>query len=228
MVVIIQTSGLNSFRSLTFLSLKELEIASTSWFASTIPIWRWLEVINHSVLDAGMWWLSHRVVSDSCDPMDYSLPGSSVHEISQARTLEWVAISFSRGSSWPRIKPESPALAGAFFTTEPPGKALSSSTFLFFFYLFFLCLHLSRQQEGQQQKRMKENQLKFNLWNHGVLGLNETLDFIYSNPFVLLIRKLRSIKRVDENTQLVGYHRSQGLWPTASREGAESGQSSGL
>ena len=99
MVVIIQTSGLNSFRSLTFLSLKELEIASTSWFASTIPIWRWLEVINHSVLDAGMWWLSHRVVSDSCDPMDYSLPGSSVHEISQARTLEWVAISFSRGSS---------------------------------------------------------------------------------------------------------------------------------
>ena len=100
MVVIIQTSGLNSFRSLTFLSLKELEIASTSWFASTIPIWRWLEVINHSVLDAGMWWLSHRVVSDSCDPMDYSLPGSSVHEISQARILEWVGISYSRGSSW--------------------------------------------------------------------------------------------------------------------------------
>ena len=30
-----------------------------------------------------------------CDPMDYSLPGSSVHGISQARILEWVAISFS-------------------------------------------------------------------------------------------------------------------------------------
>ena len=37
-----------------------------------------------------------------CDPMDSSTPGSSVHEISQARILEWVAISFSRGSSWPR------------------------------------------------------------------------------------------------------------------------------
>ena len=37
-----------------------------------------------------------------CDPMDCSLPGFSVLEISQARTLEWVAISFSRGSSWPR------------------------------------------------------------------------------------------------------------------------------
>ena len=37
-----------------------------------------------------------------CDPMDYNPPGSSVHEISQARILEWVAISFSRGSSQPR------------------------------------------------------------------------------------------------------------------------------
>jgi len=35
-------------------------------------------------------------------PMDCSLPGSSAHEIFQARVLEWVAISFSRGSSWPR------------------------------------------------------------------------------------------------------------------------------
>ena len=34
-----------------------------------------------------------------CDPMDYSPPGSSVHGILQARILEWIAISFSRGSS---------------------------------------------------------------------------------------------------------------------------------
>ena len=39
------------------------------------------------------------VVSDSRDPMDCSPPGSSVHGILQARILEWVAISFSRGSS---------------------------------------------------------------------------------------------------------------------------------
>ena len=37
-----------------------------------------------------------------CDPMDYSLPGFSVHGISQARILDWVVISFSRGSSRPR------------------------------------------------------------------------------------------------------------------------------
>ena len=36
------------------------------------------------------------------DPMDYSLPGSSVHGIVQTRILEWVAFSFSRGSSRPR------------------------------------------------------------------------------------------------------------------------------
>ena len=35
-------------------------------------------------------------------PLDYSPPGSSVHGILQARILEWVAIPFSRGSSWPR------------------------------------------------------------------------------------------------------------------------------
>ena len=37
-----------------------------------------------------------------CGPMDYSPPGSSVHGILQARILEWVAVSFSRGSSQPR------------------------------------------------------------------------------------------------------------------------------
>ena len=37
-----------------------------------------------------------------CDPVDCSLPGFSVHGIFQARILEWVAISSSRGSSWPR------------------------------------------------------------------------------------------------------------------------------
>ena len=37
-----------------------------------------------------------------CDPVDCSLPDSSVRGILQARILEWVAISFSRGSSQPR------------------------------------------------------------------------------------------------------------------------------
>ena len=45
---------------------------------------------------------SCQVLSHSCEPLDCSLPGSSVHEIVQARILEWVAISFSGESSQPR------------------------------------------------------------------------------------------------------------------------------
>ena len=41
-------------------------------------------------------------VSDSLRPIDCSPPASSVNGVSQARILEWIAISFSRGSSWPR------------------------------------------------------------------------------------------------------------------------------
>ena len=55
--------------------------------------------------------------------MDYSLPGSSVHRIFQARILEWVAISFSRGSSRPRDQTQISYTAGGFFTTEPPEKS---------------------------------------------------------------------------------------------------------
>ena len=59
--------------------------------------------------------------------MDYSPPDSSVHGISQARILEWVAISFSRGSFLLRIEPES--LVSCFgrrilYTTESPGKPI--------------------------------------------------------------------------------------------------------
>ena len=62
-----------------------------------------------------------------CNPMDCSPPGSSLHGISQARILEWVAIPFSRVSSQPRDQtPISciSCLAGVFCTTEPPGKPL--------------------------------------------------------------------------------------------------------
>ena len=60
-----------------------------------------------------------------CDPMDCSPPGFSVHGILQVRMLEWVAISFSRGSSPPRDQTSGSCgscIAGRFFTTEPPGK----------------------------------------------------------------------------------------------------------
>ena len=75
-----------------------------------------------------MWKLDHKggwkfkecLVTQSCptlcDPMDCSLPGSSVHGIFQARILEWVAISFSRGSSRPRDRTRVSHVAGRHFT----------------------------------------------------------------------------------------------------------------
>ena len=51
-----------------------------------------------------------------CDPKGCSPPGSFVHGISQARILEWVAIPFSRGSSWPRDQTQVSRIAGRFFT----------------------------------------------------------------------------------------------------------------
>ena len=60
-----------------------------------------------------------------CDSMDCNPPGFSVHEVFQARILEWIAISSSRGSFWSRdwaYVSWVSSLAGEFFTSEPPGK----------------------------------------------------------------------------------------------------------
>ena len=56
--------------------------------------------------------------------MDCSPPGSSVHGILQARILEWVAIPFSRGSSWPGIVPSSLSLQADSFTIWATREAL--------------------------------------------------------------------------------------------------------
>ena len=71
--------------------------------------------------------LSHSVMHNSCDLMDCSLPGSSVHRILEARILEWVAISFS---SDPGITPRSPALQADSLLSEPPGKPKSLGFYL--------------------------------------------------------------------------------------------------
>ena len=57
-----------------------------------------------------------------CYPSDYSLPGSSVHGILQARILVQVVMPPSRGSSQPRNQTCISCIAGRFFTTELPRK----------------------------------------------------------------------------------------------------------
>ena len=67
----------------------------------------------------------HSVCPTLCNPMDKcSPPGSSVHGILQARMLEWVAISFSRGSSRPRDQTQVSHIAGRRFNLWTTRKAL--------------------------------------------------------------------------------------------------------
>ena len=66
-----------------------------------------------------------------CDPMDCSLSGPSLHGIFQAKVLEWIAISFSRGSCWPRNWTWLSRVAGRWFTIwatrDPPGSMAAAA-----------------------------------------------------------------------------------------------------
>ena len=66
-------------------------------------IWSEEDFFGEFYADNFLWLSKQHIYScpTLCNPMDYSLPGSSVHGILQARILEWVAISSFRGSSWP-------------------------------------------------------------------------------------------------------------------------------
>ena len=75
-----------------------------------------------------------------CDPLDCSTPGSSVHGIFQARILEWVTISYSKGlpdSGSETASLVSPAFAGGFLTTVPPSCPLN---YLLIDYCLFIQL----------------------------------------------------------------------------------------
>ena len=106
-----------------------------------------------------------------CDPMDCSLPGSSVHGILQARILEWVAISFSRGSSQPRdwtlvsrlqadlLPPEWPGLLILLPAIFIPACASSPA-----FLKMYSAYKLNKQGDNIQPWRTP-----FPIWNHSVV-----------------------------------------------------------
>ena len=82
------------------------------------------ETITVQCLAQCLVWFRCWVMSNSCDPMGCSSPGSSVQVTSQARILEWVAISFSRGSYWHRDQTLVSCIAGEFFTDWATGKPI--------------------------------------------------------------------------------------------------------
>ena len=81
-----------------------------------------------------------------CDPMNCSLPSSSVHGILQVRMLEWIAMPFSKGSSLPRDRTQVSHIAGGFFTVWAQGSP----------YMYIICVH------RQDQRR------SFSAWGFGL------------------------------------------------------------
>ena len=68
-----------------------------------------------------------------CNPINCSLPGFSVHGILQARILEWVAIYFSRGSSWPKNRTQVSCIAGRCSTLWASREAPQTQSRLLWF-----------------------------------------------------------------------------------------------
>ena len=115
---------------LTTCILKEYSSVTVEdeWSRAGPKLGRTIKAGNYHIQTGGNWPQSETVNSTEmgrsevkwsptlCDPMDCSLPGSSIHGILQARVLEWVAISFSRGSSWPRDRTQVSCIAGRRFT----------------------------------------------------------------------------------------------------------------
>ena len=95
--------------------LQEIVKDRESWHATVRGVTKSQTRLSNWTITANLWDKNARVCSVTqscltlCNPTDCSLP-SSVHGISQASILEWVAISYFRGSSRPGIKPESPEL----------------------------------------------------------------------------------------------------------------------
>ena len=80
------------------------------------------------------------VTSDVCGPMDCSPTGSSVHGISQARILKWVAKSYSRGSSWPRDRTAS--LIGKFLPLAPHRTKIYTHAYICTYIYICIYIHI--------------------------------------------------------------------------------------
>ena len=94
------------------------------------------------------WWWWWCEVAQSCptlcDPMDCSPPGSSIHGILQARILEWVAISFSRGSSQPRDQTQVSCIAGRRFNFWATREALCIYVSIYIYKCIYLHMYFLR------------------------------------------------------------------------------------
>ena len=98
-----------------------------------------------------------------CDPRGCSLPVSSVHGIFQARVLEWVAISFSRGSSWPRDRTQVSHIAGRRFIVWANREATYSYMYIPI-YIVIVVWFIGKDSEARKDWRQKKRVAEYELF----------------------------------------------------------------
>ena len=145
--------------------------------------------------------------------MNCSPPGSLVNGILQERILEWVAIPFSRGSSWPRDPTDVsymwPALAGGFFTTSATWEApLTSLTELTKWQKFE-----QRNQETQEEtgfRSLKERLCLQDIWHYPlrherIISPNPKCNPIYHRQRIFcLLENIRNLKNKTIKDSITG------------------------
>ena len=134
---------------------------STSWetlgwkkYKLESRLWGEISITSDMQMTPSLWWKvkSESEFAQSCptlsDTMDCSFPDSSVYRIFQARVLEWVGISFSRGSSQPRDRTRVSLIAGRCFTVWATREAESEEE---------LKSLLMKMKEESEKVRLKHN-----------------------------------------------------------------------
>ena len=118
---------------------------------------RWMEKEDGAYIHNRISWVSEVAPScpTLCNPMDCSPPGSLVHGIFQAWILEWVAISFSRGSPQPRDRTQVSRVVGRSFTiwaTSHKKEWLRRTNTV------WSHLHVESKNQSKQRKKTKQKQ----------------------------------------------------------------------
>ena len=129
-----------------------------------------------------LWYSEWSKVAQSCltlcSPMDCSLSGSAIHGIFQARVLEWIAISFSRGSSRPVNWTQVSRIAGRRFTVWATREALA---YLFPYWFAYLIIYLHWHAAVDSHYLLK---ILCFLKSTTILPSSEIFEYIYVCLFV--------------------------------------------
>ena len=118
-----------------------------------------------------------------CDPMDCGPPGSSVNGTSQARILEWVVISFFRGSSWPRDWTQVSYIGRWTFYCWATWEDLGTYKVLFLSDFHSPLVSRNPSLLSHQSKAIKEHLLGSNNKKQGTRPKNQDIWYIWSSPY---------------------------------------------